>query len=198
MTETKETDMELARPGHEKFKQKGFAIHPRDVGTLVISINGTSFSELGWATGVPGQCVSYGRWYSSDPQSPFGPPPFFSSLEYDIRDINYPGVHGTGTKSFGERGLMITASLVYVGQTKADVMSMLVTDFTNTFPQLARYDIIMPSGVANITFDGCKLVRGGASTAQWGPALNAECVATVKTIFRQYDVDSYGPNAPSP
>ena len=157
---------------------------------MKLTVNGVDFNEFG---GVG--CVTAGRYYSSDAASGFGPPPLFTSLENEVREVTYPGLHGITTKSFGERGLMISASLIYIDTTKALVMAMLTDDFCIKFSQLARYKITLPD---TTDFLGCKLVRGGANIATWGPSMNAKCVAQVRATWRQYDVSEYGPNTSAP
>ena len=154
---------------------------------MLFIANDLEFAELG-ASGV---CVAPGRYYSSDASSPFGPPPLFSSLENDIREIAYTGVHGLGTKDFGERGLIISASLIYADVSKGATMDMLTSDFCTTLNQRVRYAVVMPDAR---TFGGCKLIRGGASLATWGPAMSNLSVAVVKAVWKQYNVSEFGPN----
>ena len=192
--ETPTLERTIFPPGHPKYGQdrpRGMR-GKRGLGALVFVANGVSFTELG-ACVPAGGCPPEGRYYSSDSSSGFGPPPLFSSLEQDYREVTWPGVNGITTKTFGERGLMITASLVYIAASKVAAMAFLTSDFCTTFPQQARYTVTMPDGV---DFGGCKLLRGGAGVATWGPAMNAMSVALIKAVWKQFDVDAYGVNAP--
>ena len=151
------------------------------MGDLTFTANGVSFKSSNQI--CTGGCAYGGRFYSSDELSGFGSPPLVTSLEYEDREVVFPGVDDVGIKRFGRRTRTITASLIYVGATKGATEAMIEADFKTAFVQLARYPIRMPGST---TYQGCRLIQGGAQIVTWGPPLGQTFVARVNAVWKQY------------
>jgi hypothetical protein len=153
--------------------------------TLTFTVNGVAFSSADSISNGESTCVTEGRYYSSDAASGLGSPPLVGSQEFDDREVVFVGVDDVGIKRFGRRTRTISASLLYASYSKGAVEAMLEEDFgaDGNLVGLARYTITTPG---NTSYEGCRLIIGGAETVTWGPPLGDAFVAQIKAVWKQY------------
>jgi hypothetical protein len=144
--------------------------------SLDVMINSQSYRVVTDAF-IPGG-INTGVYYAIPP---VGFPPRVGAEERDMRIIDFPGVDGCWTKTFGFRGRSIEIQLIVIGSNKQDCADKRNTmlAYVNV---INRFTIFFP-GVG--TYMGCKLITGGAQISENFTWHNRVC-EKVNLQFRQY------------